>query len=105
MSNCKNNKVKVNSFQDNSPISENSLSKELFSEAKGPKEQAQDNVGAAEKLAKIFIWSSEGLVQKELSDAANGTVFVKDTDIVLFSQKVRLSMVYRKLCWCLIFRQ
>lgn len=84
MSNCKNNKVKVNSFQDNSPISENSLSKELFSEAKGPKEQAQDNVGAAEKLAKIFIWSSEGLVQKELSDAANGTVFVKDTDIVLF---------------------
>lgn len=84
MSNCKNNKVKVNSFQDNSPISENSLSKELFSEAKGPKEQAQDNVGAAEKLAKIFIWSSEGLVQKELSDATNGTVFVKDTDIVLF---------------------
>lgn len=84
MSNCKNNKVKVNSFQDNSPISENSLSKELFSEAKGPKEQSQDNVGAAEKLAKIFIWSSEGLVQKELSDAANGTVFVKDTDIVLF---------------------
>lgn len=85
MSNCKNNKVKVNSFQDNSPISENSLSKELFSEAKGPKEQAQDNVGAAEKLAKIFIWSSEGLVQKELtSDSTNGTVFVKDTDIVLF---------------------
>ena len=85
MSNCKNNKVKV---QDNSPISKNNLFDELFPKDKKPKEQAQDNVGAEEKLAKIFIWSSEGLVQKELSDATNGTVFVKDTDkdtdIVLF---------------------
>lgn len=78
------NNGKVNSFQDNSPISENSLFDALFSKAKGPKEQAQDNVGAEEKHAKIFIWSSEGLVQKELSDATNGSVFVKDKDIVLF---------------------
>lgn len=79
------NNGKVNSFQDNSPISENSLFDALFSKAKGQKEQAQDNVGAEEKHAKIFIWSSEGFVQKELtSDATNGTVFVNDTDIVLF---------------------
>lgn len=81
------NNGKVNSFQDNSPISENSLFDALFSKAKGPKEQAQDNVGAEEKHAKIFIWSSEGLVQKELTyDATNGAVFLKDKDIdiVLF---------------------
>lgn len=79
-----NNNGKVNSFRDNSPIPENSLFDALFSEDKRQKEKAQDNVGAEEKHAKIFIWSSEGLVQKELSDATNGTVFVKDTDIVLF---------------------
>lgn len=79
-----NNNGKVNSFRDNSPIPENSLFDALFSEDKRQKEKAQDNVGAEEKHAKIFIWSSEGLVQKEQSDATNGTVFVKDTDIVLF---------------------
>lgn len=79
-----NNNGKVNSFRDNSPIPENSLFDALFSEDKRQKEKAQDNVGAEENHAKIFIWSSEGLVQKELSDATNGTVFVKDTDIVLF---------------------
>lgn len=79
-----NNNGKVNSFRDNSPIPENSLFDAPFSEDKRQKEKAQDNVGAEEKHAKIFIWSSEGLVQKELSDATNGTVFVKDTDIVLF---------------------
>lgn len=81
------NNGKVNSFQDNSPISENSLFDALFTKAKGQKEQAKDNNVAEEKLAKIFIWSSEGLVQKELFDATNGTVFVKDTkdtEIVLF---------------------
>lgn len=81
------NNGKVNSFRDNSPIPESNLFDALFSEDKRQKEQAQDNVGAEEKLAKIFIWSSEGLVQKELSDATNGTVFVKDTkdtEIVLF---------------------
>lgn len=81
------NNGKVNSFRDNSPIPENSLFDALFSEDKRQKEQAQDNVGAKVKFAKIFIWSSEGMVQKELTyDATNGAVFVKDkdTDIVLF---------------------
>lgn len=77
MLSSKNNNVY--SFRDNSPIFD-----ELFSEDKRQKKQAQDDVVAKVKFAKIFIWSSEGLVQKELSDATNGTVFVKDTDIVLF---------------------
>ena len=74
------------SFQDNSPISENNLFDELFSEDKRQKEQTQDNDVAKVKFSKIFIWSSEGLVQKELSAPTNGTVFVKDKDkdIVLF---------------------
>ncbi len=86
MSNCNSKKREINSFQDNSPISENknNLFNTLFTKAKGQKEQAKDNNVAEEKLAKIFIWSSEGLVQKELSDATNGSVFVKDKDIVLF---------------------
>lgn len=87
MPKCKSKTGKLYFSQDNSTISENnnSLFNTLFSKAKGQKEQAQDNDGAEEKLAKIFIWSSEGLVQKELtSDSTNGTVFVKDTDIVLF---------------------
>lgn len=74
MLSSKNNNVY--SFRDNSPIFD-----ELFSEDKRQKKQAQDDVVAKVKFAKIFIWSSEGLVQKELSDATNGTVFVKDTDI------------------------
>ena len=87
MPKCKSKTGKLYFSQDNSTISENnnSLFNTLFSKAKGQKELAQDNDGAEEKLAKIFIWSSEGLVQKELtSDSTNGTVFVKDTDIVLF---------------------
>lgn len=79
------NNGKVNSFRDNSPILENSLSKALFPEAKGKQVQAEDIIAS---ISKIFIWSSEGLVQKELtSDTSNETVFVKfekDTDIVLF---------------------
>lgn len=79
------NNGKVNSFRDNSPIPESNLFDALFSEDKRQKEQAQDNVGAKVKFAKIFIWSSEGMVQKELTyDASSGAVFVKDTDIVLF---------------------
>ena len=90
MPKCKSKTGKLYFSQDNSTISENnnSLFNTLFSKAKGQKEQAQDNDGAEEKLAKIFIWSSDGLVQKELtSDISNETVFVKkdtDTDIVLF---------------------
>ena len=87
MPKCKSKTGNLYFSQDNSTISENnnSLFNTLFSKAKGQKEQAQDNDGAEEKLAKISIWSSEGLVQKELtSDSTNGTVFVKDTDIVLF---------------------
>lgn len=84
MSSSTHNNGKINSFRDNSPIPESNLFDALFSEDKRQKEQAQDNVGAKVKFAKIFIWSSVGLVQKELSDATNGTVFVKDTDIVLF---------------------
>lgn len=84
-----NNNGKVNSFRDNSPIPENSLFDALFSEDKRQKEKAQDNVGAEEKFAKIIMWSSEGMVQKELTydhGPSNVTVFVKDkdTDIVLF---------------------
>ncbi len=79
------NKGEVYPFQDNSSISENSLSKALFPEAKRKQVQAEDIIAS---ISKIFIWSSEGLVQKELtSDTSNETVFVKfekDTDIVLF---------------------
>lgn len=79
------NKGEVYPFQDNSSISENSLSKALFPEAKRKQVQSEDIVAS---ISKIFIWSSEGLVQKELtSDTSNETVFVKfekDTDIVLF---------------------
>ena len=62
---------------------------ELFPKDKKPKEQAKDNVGTEEKFAKIIMWSSEGMVQKELTydhGPSNVTVFVKDkdTDIVLF---------------------
>lgn len=82
------NKGKVYPFQDNSSISENNLFNTLFTKAKGQNEQAKDNDVAEEKFAKIFIWSSEGLVQKELTcDDTNDTdktVFVKDTSIVLF---------------------
>lgn len=82
------NKGKVYSFQDNSSISENNLFNTLFTKAKGQNEQAKDNDVAEEKFANIFIWSSEGLVQKELTcDDTNDTdktVFVKDTSIVLF---------------------
>ena len=79
------NKGEVYPFQDNSSISENRLSKALFPEAKRKQVQAEDIIAS---ISKIFIWSSEGLVQKELtSDTSNETVFVKfekDTDIVLF---------------------
>lgn len=83
------NNGKVNSFRDNSPISKNNLFDELFPKDKKPKEQAKDNVGTEEKFAKIIMWSSEGMVQKELTydhGPSNVTVFVKDkdTDIVLF---------------------
>lgn len=79
------NNGKVNSFRDNSPISKNNSFNALLSEAKEQNEQVQDNVGAKVKFAKIFIWSSEGLVQKELtSDTSNVTFFVKDRVIVLF---------------------
>ena len=82
------NKGKVYPFQDNSSISENNLFNTLFTKAKGQNEQAKDNDVAEEKFANIFIWSSEGLVQKELTcDDTNDTdktVFVKDTSIVLF---------------------
>ena len=87
MSNCKSKKRKINSFQDNSPISENknNLFNTLFTKAKGQKEQAKDNNVAEEKFANIFIWSSESLDQKELTcDDTDKTFFVKDTDIVLF---------------------
>lgn len=85
MSSSTHNNGKVNSFRDNSPIPESNLFDALFSEDKRQKEQAQDNVGAKAKFAKIFIWSLEGMVQKELTyDASSGAVFVKDTDIVLF---------------------
>ena len=82
------NNGKVNSFRDNSPISKNNLFDELFPKDKKPKEQAKDNVGTEEKFAKIIMWSSEGMVQKELTydhGPSNVTVFVKDkdTDIVL----------------------
>lgn len=78
------NNGKVNSFRDNSPIPENSLFDALFSEDKRQKKQAKDNNVAEEKFANIFIWSSEGLVQKELKcDDTNKTVFVKDPSIVL----------------------
>lgn len=82
------NKGKVYSFQDNSPISKNNSFNALLSEAKEQNERAQDNVDAKVKLAKIFIWLSEGMVQKDLTyDPTKGIVFVKeteDTDIVLF---------------------
>lgn len=83
------NNGKVNSFRDNSPISKNNLFDELFPKDKKPKEQAKDNVWTEEKFAKIIMWSSEGMVQKELTydhGPSNVTVFVKDkdTDIVLF---------------------
>lgn len=83
------NNGKVNSFRDNSPISKNNLFDELFPKDKKPKEQAKDNVGTEEKFAKIIMWSSESMVQKELTydhGPSNVTVFVKDkdTDIVLF---------------------
>lgn len=83
------NNGKVNSFRDSSPISKNNLFDELFPKDKKPKEQAKDNVGTEEKFAKIIMWSSEGMVQKELTydhGPSNVTVFVKDkdTDIVLF---------------------
>ncbi len=87
MSNCKSKKRKINSFCDNSPISENNLFDALFPRDKKQKEQAKDNNVAEEKFAKSFMWSSEGMVQKDLTyDPTKGIVFVKDkdTDIVLF---------------------
>lgn len=76
------NKGMVYSFQDNSSISENILSKALFPKAKRKQVQAEDIVAS---ISKIFILSSESLVQKELTpDTSNVTVFVKDPDIVLF---------------------
>lgn len=70
MLSSKDNNGTVYSFRDNSPILKNNLFDALFAKV---------------KFAKIFIWSSEGLVQKELTpDTSNVTVFVKDTAIVLF---------------------
>lgn len=57
MLSSKNNNVY--SFRDNSPIID-----ELFPEDKRQKKQAQDDVVAKVKFAKIFIWSSEGGVKK-----------------------------------------
>ena len=70
MLSSKDNNGTVYSFRDNSPILKNNLFDALFAKV---------------KFAKIFIWSSEGLVQKELTpDTSNVTVFVKDKAIVLF---------------------